>query len=317
MVKPIQATKRYMNRARRTNREALKREGTRLLETGRDTFSIIIGNNLSKIGVALLIGFLFIGLFAPFIAPHEPYERHLNEEGDWDRNAAPSFQHPLGTTDSAHDIFSQLVYGTRVALIAGGLTALFVGGVGTFAGITAGYYGGNLGNGIMRLVDFAYGVPFLPFAIVLVIVLGANLWNIILAISLILWRETARVVRAEVISIRELAVIDAAKASGASDRRIILHHIFPKVLPTAVLYSVFAIGWAILAEAGLSFLGFSDHELISWGAMLQAAYNSQALDQGLWFWIFPPGIGISLLVMSVYLVAQGIEEVVNPELREV
>lgn len=316
-MNPIQATRNTVNRVRMTNPEDVKRDATRLAESSREIFGIIVGNNLAKIGVVLLIGFLFIGLFAPFIAPHEPYERHMNEEGDWDRNAAPSLDHPMGTTDSAYDIFSQLVYGARVALIAGVLTALFVGGVGTFAGIAAGYYGGNLGNGIMRLVDFAYGVPFLPFAIVLVIVLGANLWNIILAISLILWRETARVVRSEVLSIRELAVIDAAKASGASNRRIILHHIFPKVLPTAVLYSVFAIGWAILAEAGLSFLGFSDHELVSWGSMLQAAYNAQALDQGLWYWIFPPGICISLLVMSVYLVAQGIEEVVNPELREV
>ncbi len=307
----------YLARLKRVDSNDVKREARISYEFARGVFDIVNSNRLARIGMVLLAVFLIVGLFAPLLAPHGAYERQIADDGSWDRNAQPSLDNPLGTTASAYDVLSQVILGTRVALIAGILTAFFVGGIGTFAGIVAGYYGGNAGNLIMRLVDLAYGVPFLPFAIVLVIVLGASLWNIIVAISLILWRETARVIRSEVISIRELAVIDAARASGASDARIIVHHIFPKVLPTAVLYSVFAIGWAILAEAGLAFLGFSDHEMISWGAMLQAAYNSQALDQRLWFWIFPPGIAISLLVLSVYLIAQGIEEVVNPQLREV
>lgn len=307
----------YADRVRTLDREVIGEEIKLRTEKARDVFEIIVANDLAKVGLLLLTGFLLIGLFAPWIAPYEPYERQTNDEGNWLRGEEPSLTYPMGTTDNAHDIFSQVVYGTRVALIAGLLTALMVGGLGTFAGIIAGYAGGAVENGIMRTVDLAYGVPFLPFAIVLVIVLGADLMNIILAISLILWRETARVVRSEVITIRELADIEAARASGAGHVRIILYHIFPKVLPTAVLYSVFAIGWAILAEAGLSFLGFSDHELISWGAMLQGAYTGQALEQEMWWWIFPPGICISLLVISVYLISQGIEEVVNPSLREV
>ncbi|WP_171006619.1 ABC transporter permease [Halalkalirubrum salinum] len=307
----------YIKRLRSLDRESLQQDIELRVEKARDVFEIIVANDLAKIGMVLLAIFLIVGLFAPVIAPHEPNERQTNDQGDWLRGEDPSITYPMGTTDNAHDIFSQVVFGTRVALMAGMLTALMVGGLGTFAGIIAGYSGGYTETAIMRIVDLAYGVPFLPFAIVLVIVLGANLWNIVLAISLILWRETARVVRSEVLSIRELADIESAKASGASDTRIILYHIFPKVLPTAVLYSVFAIGWAILAEAGLSFLGFSDHEMVSWGSMLQAAYNGQALDQSMWWWIFPPGICISLLVISVYLISQGIEEVVNPHLREV
>jgi len=307
----------FANRLRALDRDELKEDAKLRLDRSREVFGIIAENDLAKVGMVLLTIFILVGLFAPLIAPYEPNERQTGEEGDWLRGEDPSFEYPMGTTDNAHDIFTQVVYGTRVALIAGLLTAVMVGGIGTFAGIIAGYSGGYIETAIMRVVDLAYGVPFLPFAIVLVIVLGANLWNIILAISLILWRETARVIRSEVLSIRELADIEAAKASGASDARIILYHIFPKVLPTAVLYSVFAIGWAILAEAGLSFLGFSDHEMVSWGSMLQAAYNGQALDQGMWWWIFPPGICISLLVISVYLISQGIEELVNPALREI
>ena len=307
---------RYVNRVRAIDGESLKEDLRLRLARSKEVFGIITANDLAKVGMVILAFFLLVGLFAPMIAPHDPQERQINPDGDWLRGEDPSLTHPMGTTDNAHDIFSQVVYGTQVALIAGGLTALIVGVIGSFAGIIAGYSGGYTETVIMRIVDLAYGVPFIPFAIVLVIVLGANLLNIILAISLILWRETARVIRSEVISIRELADIEAAKASGASDTRIILYHIFPKVLPTAVLYSVFAIGWAILAEAGLSFLGFSDHELVSWGSMLQAAYDGQALDQGMWWWIFPPGVCITLLIMSVYFIAQGIEEVVNPALRE-
>lgn len=282
----------------------------------RATVRVAIRNDLAKIGLVLLVMFVLMALLAPFIAPHEPDARQTTEDGSWITNEGPSLTYPLGTTNSGFPIFSQIVFGSRIAIFVGFLTALFVGGIGTIAGIVAGYYGGWTETIIMRLVDVAYGLPFLPFIIVLVIVLGASVWNIILAISVIAWRETARVIRSEVITIKELPMIDAAKASGASDRRILISHVLPKVLPTTVLYSVFAIGWAILTEAGLSFLGFGETGVISWGRMLQTAYSNQALLQGQWYWIFPPGLCIMLLVMSMYFISQGIEEVVNPALRE-
>jgi peptide/nickel transport system permease protein len=257
-----------------------------------------------------------MALFGPMVAPYNPEAHQTNPDGSWYKNQGPTLEHPMGTNTQGQDLFSRLLYGARIALIAGLATAFIVGVLGTIAGITAGYYGGQVENLIMRLVDLAYGVPFLPFAIVLIIVLEPSIWNIIIAISALLWRETARVVRSEVITITDLEMIDAARAAGASDNRILLHHILPKVLPTTVLYSVFAIGWAILTEAGLSFLGLGDPNSISWGRMLQAAYVSQALDRGLWFWIIPPGLCIAGLVASVYFISQGVEEVVNPKLRE-
>lgn len=286
------------------------------LERYVEVFAQIFRNDLAKIGGVILLIFVLMAFFGPFVAPYEPTERQFSEDGGWASNEAPSSAHPLGTTNSAHDILSQLLYGARVALFAGFLTAILVGGVGTFAGILAGYYRGLTESVIMRIVDLAYGVPFLPFAIVLVIVLQPSIVNVVIAISLLLWRETARIVRSEVLTIRELPMIEAARASGANDVRIILYHIFPKVLPTTVLYSVFAVGWAILTEAGLSFLGLSDPNLISWGRMLQEAYVSQALQLGAWYWILPPGLCIMLLVLSIYLISQGIEELVNPKLRQ-
>lgn len=282
----------------------------------KDGLAIVFANPLAKIGIVLLIFFLLMALFGPSVAPHDPHERQYTDDGGWAENQGPSLDHPLGTNSEAQDIFSRLLYGSRIAFMTGLTTAFIVGFLGTLAGITAGYYGGMIETFIMRLVDLAYGIPFLPFAIVLIIVLDPSIMNIILAISLLLWRETARVIRSEVITIKEQTMIDAATATGASDSRIILFHILPKVLPTTVLYSVFAIGWAILAEAGLSFLGLGDPESLSWGQMLQYAYVSQALNRQMWWWIVAPGICIMGVVISAYMIAQGIEELTNPKLRE-
>jgi peptide/nickel transport system permease protein len=279
-------------------------------------FQQVFENPLAKIGAVMLLVFILMALLGPIVAPHDPQAHQTAADGGWFKNQPPSFEYFLGTNTEGQALFSRLLYGARIAFIAGISTAFIVGVLGTIAGITAGYYGGGVENFIMRLVDLAYGVPFLPFAIVLIIVLEPSIWNIIIAISALLWRETARVVRSEVITIKDLEMIDAARAAGASDTRILLHHILPKVLPTTVLYSVFAIGWAILTEAGLSFLGLGDPNSISWGIMLQNAYVSQALTRGMWWWIIPPGLCIMGLVASVYLISQGVEEVVNPKLRD-
>ena len=290
--------------------------GERRREEFRAAAGQVFENPLAKVGAVLLAVFLLMALFGPMAAPYSPDAHQTNPDGSWYKNQGPSADHPLGTNSQGQDLFSRLLHGARIAFVTGLATALIVGVFGTIAGITAGYYGGHVETLIMRLVDLAYGVPFLPFAIVLIIVLDPSIWNIIIAISAILWRETARVVRSEVITIKDLEMIDAARSAGASDNRILLHHILPKVLPTTVLYSVFAIGWAILTEAGLSFLGLGDPETISWGRMLQAAYVSQALDRELWWWIIPPGLCIAGLVASVYFISQGVEEVVNPKLRD-
>lgn len=293
-----------------------RRLGSRQREEILEAFNQVFQNPLAKVGAVILVFFLLMAVLGPMVAPYDPSAHQTNSDGSWYKNQQPTLEHPLGTNSEGQDLFSRLLYGSRIAFIAGIATALIVGVLGTIAGITAGYYGGRVENVIMRLVDLAYGVPFLPFAIVLIIVLEPSIWNIIIAISVLLWRETARVVRSEVITIKDLEMIDAARAAGASDNRILLHHILPKVLPTTVLYSVFAIGWAILTEAGLSFLGLGDPDSISWGRMLQNAYISQALDRELWWWIIPPGLCIAGLVASVYFISQGVEEVVNPKLRD-
>jgi peptide/nickel transport system permease protein len=235
--------------------------------------------------------------------------------GTWLTYEVPSARFWLGTTDMGRDILTQIVYGSRTAFMVGLLAAVIVMVVGTVVGLVAGYFGKRVDQAIMRVVDVVYGIPFLPFAMVLVTVLGGSQWNVIIAISALLWRETCRVVRSQVLTLKERPFVEVARSSGAGHLRLIFVHLAPNVYPLSLLYGVFAVGWAILTEAGLSFLGFGDAHSMSWGKMLHDAYSAQALSQGAWWWIIPPGVAIVLMVMSTYFIAQGFEQVVNPKLR--
>ena len=270
-------------------------------------------------GAMNLIFFVLIAVFAPLIAPHGPKERLY--QGDTQQMAKwmdPSFMGGkglLGTTAQGYDIFSQLIYGARPALIVGFLAAVLTVGVGTVIGLVAGYYGGYTDDLLMRLVDFAYGIPLLPTVIVLVSLLGASKWNVILAILVIQWRTSARVIRSQVLSLRERPYVKFARIAGASDWRIISRHIAPNIIPLSFLYAAFAVSWAIITEAGVSFLGLGNPNEVSWGTMLMSSRTYSAMSFGAWWWIVPPGLCISLIVISCYLIGQGYEEIVNPELQ--
>jgi peptide/nickel transport system permease protein len=158
-----------------------------------------------------------------------------------------------------------VIIGSRVALIVGFIAAIFLSFIGTNVGLIAGYYGGRLDSFLMRMTDIAFGIPFLPFAVVLIALTRPSIWNIILTISCLMWRTTARVIRSQVLSLKERPFIQAAKVSGGSDLRIMYVHILPNVLPMSFLYVALGIAWATLTEASLSFLGFGDPRMISWG----------------------------------------------------
>lgn len=271
-------------------------------------------DRLALVGSLIFAFFLLVALFAPWIAPYGPIEV-IQEDGIWLANETPSARFLLGTTNLGRDIFSQLVYGTRTALLVGFSAAVAVAVTGTVVGLMAGYYGGWLETGLMRLADVAFGIPFLPFIIVLVAFLEPSIWNIVVAMGLLLWRDTGRVIRSQVLIVREKAFVSAARISGASNWRIIFLYIAPSILPLSFLYGSLAIGWAILTEASVSFLGFGDPQAISWGFMLQDAFVSQAMSRGAWYWILPPGICIMLSVMAGFFIGRGFEEVLFPRLR--
>ncbi|GKZ15498.1 ABC transporter permease [Haladaptatus sp. T7] len=288
-------------------------------ETITEQFSMLTEDPLVVAAMAILAFFGVVAVFAPFIAPYGPKER-LMVNALFAKWIKPSFLggeggYILGTTAQGYDIFSQLVYGARPAIMVGLVAAVMTVGLGTLVGLVSGYYGGYVDDVLMRLVDFVYGLPLLPTVIVLVTVLGPGLENIILAFVLLQWRTSARVIRALVLSLRERSFVKAAKISGASNWRIISRHIAPNVLPMAFLYGAFAIAWAILTEAGVSFLGLGDPNSVSWGMMLQSARVYSAMTEGTWWWFVPPGVCIALVVISGFLIGRGYEEIVNPELQ--
>jgi len=267
-------------------------------------------------GAIIYLFFILVAIFGPLFAPYDPFVM-VKENGQLMFNQVPSIKHLLGTTNMGRDIFSQLIYGSRPALIVGFTAAFFVMIIGTLVGLFAGYFRGRLGNVLMRLTDVAFGIPFIPFVIVLVAFLGPSIWNIVLSMALLLWRDTARVIRSQVLSVRERSFVEAARVSGASDLRIILVYITPNILPLSFLYGSLAMGWAILTEAAVSFLGFGDPKAISWGYMLHDAYVSQALSRGSFGWFVPPGICIMLMVMAGFYIGRGSEEILFPRLRKI
>ena len=290
------------------------RKDSALTQLVRMGVEVMQRDKLALAGVIIYIFFILVAIFAPLIAPYNPNEV-IQEDGIWLANEKPSSEFWLGTTNLGRDIFSQLVYGTRPALLVGFSAAIAVAVIGTVVGLLAGYHGGWLETGLMRLADIAFGIPFLPFIIVLVAFLEPSIWTVVLAMALLLWRDTSRVIRSQVLITKEHAFVSAAKVSGASTARIIFMYIAPGILPLSFLYGSLAIGWAILTESSVSFLGFGDPEVISWGYMLQDAFNSQALSRGAYYWIIPPGVCIMLTVMAGFFIGRGIEEVLFPHLR--
>lgn len=275
---------------------------------------VLSHDRFAAAGIAIYLLFIAVAVLAPWIAPYDPQQTIV--QGDTlMAGRPPGGDFLLGTTNVGRDIFSQLVFGARPALTVGFAAAFAVTLLGTVVGIVAGYSGGSIDAVLMRLADIAFGIPFLPLVIVLVAFLGPSLWNIVLTMALLLWKDTARVVRAQVLALRERGFVDAARVLGASPVRIMLEHIAPNVLPIALLYGSLAVGWAILTEASVSFLGFGDSTRISWGFMLQDAYISQALSSGAFNWFVPPGICIMLVVMAGYFISRGYEELLFPRLR--
>jgi peptide/nickel transport system permease protein len=266
-------------------------------------------------GLAVYLVFTITAIFADQIAPFDPTEILYTPEYDLAADLRPGEDgYILGTTSLGRDIFSQIVYGTRSALLIGVTAAFMVALIGSIVGLVAGYFGGWVDAILMRLADIAFGIPFLPFVIVLAAFLEPSIWNVVLAMALVLWRDTGRVIRSQVLTLRSRGYVDAARVSGSSDFKIILRHIAPNILPLSFLYGSIAIGWAILTEASISFLGFGDPQSISWGYMLQDAFASQALAKQAYYWFVPPGICIILVVSAGFFITRGYENILFPKL---
>jgi peptide/nickel transport system permease protein len=241
------------------------------------------------IGLVVLIVFVFAILTAPIISPHDPDAKIFVPF------SPPNAVNILGTNDIGVDVFSELLHGGRISLMVGVIAAGFILIAGSTFGLISGYFGGITDEIMMRITDVIIILPRLPLMIVLAAYIGPGVWTIIFAYSVVGWPSLARQIRSQVLSVKESLFIEAARASGANSYQIITSHVLPNILGIIVANGVMEIMFAILTEAGLSFLGLGDATQKSWGVMLYFAQIQGAFLRGAWWWILPPGIAIAVI----------------------
>jgi len=257
------------------------------------------------VGAALVAGTMLVALAAPWIAPGDPAAQLLER-----RLESPSRDHPLGLDELGRDIYTRLVYGARVSVGVGLAVVLLSGLFGTLVGAVAGYVGGRVDALLMRLTDVFLAFPGILLAIALVAVLGPALRHVVFALVAIGWVSYARLVRGQVLQIRELEFVTAARATGVTDVRILWRHVLPNFLPTLLVQASLGMAGAILAEASLSFLGLGiQPPTPSWGAMINAG-RGHLLDAP--HLALFPGLAILLAVMALNFLGDGLVDLLDP-----
>jgi peptide/nickel transport system permease protein len=268
-----------------------------------------------RIGVIVLAVFVLIAVLAPLLASRSGLDPATARANDVPLLAKPSEYGPMGTDYLRRSVWAQFVWGSRISLAVGLAATVLTIAIGSFVGILAGFVGGWLDSVLMRITEWFLVVPFLPLAIVLASVLGRSVWNIIFVIGVTSWPSTARLVRAQVLTVKERLFVDRARSLGASRRQVVTRHILPNVRGLILANATLAVPISILTETTLAFLGLGDPERASWGKMLNDTYENSALTTNAWWWFVPPGLAILLVVLAFTLIGQTLEQIADPRLK--
>ncbi len=261
------------------------------------------------VGIAILVLFVLLALLAPVL---EPYDPHAKSGPVY---APPSSAHWLGTDDGGVDMVSLLLQGARVSLAVGFCAAVVAMLIGGTIGVVAGFFGGRTDTALMRFTDYVIVIPDVPLMIVVAALFGRSLTNIILIIGAIYWTFTARVIRAQVKTLRERTYVKRARSIGAGNVRLIGRHVLPQVAPLLIANTVLLIAFAIFAETFITFLGLGDPSLISWGRLIENSFKGNAVLNNAWWAIVPPGVCVAIVVLACTMVGQSLEDALNPRLR--
>lgn len=283
--------------------------GSKLFAILRSVWYAITSNRKVAIGSGIIAFFVLVALLGPFFIRQDPLAYTLN------LNAPPSSAHWLGTNQGGQDVFAQLIIGTRSSLFWAFLTGILVVLISITVGLVGGYMGGAVDDFLSLLTNVFLVIPGLPLAIVAVQYFSRTTLTIAIVVALTNWPWGARVLRAQTLSMRSREFVTAARSSGEKTWRIIFTEIFPNEISIVAANFVTTTIQVLLAVAGLEFLGFGDTTTISWGIMLNQAYNGGALLTGTWWWFAPPGLCIALLGSGLALLNFGIDEVADPRLR--
>jgi peptide/nickel transport system permease protein len=272
--------------------------------------SAVLQSGRGRFSLAIIALFVFLAIFGSALAPQDPYASST------DVLEPPSSAHLLGTTEQGSDVFSQLLVGARVSIVVGFSAALISAVLGAAVGLIGGFYGGWTDKIFDSFENWFLVIPQLPLMIVLARLLDPSLGVLIFVIGITSWAGTGRIVRSQVLTLKERAFVERARALGATNWHIIRRHILPNALPLIFANTVLIVAVAILAEAGLSFLGLGDPTRISWGSMLENGFDAAAPSAGAWWYIVPPGLCITVLVFAIGLLGYVWEQHINPRLQE-
>lgn len=265
-------------------------------------------------GLAILIFVVLVALFAPVISDKNTMVPTCTCTGA--PFQPPSSQFWFGTDNLGRSVYTMTVWGARISLTVGLAATAISMIIGALLGIVAGYYGGWLEKLLMGVTDWFLVLPWLALAIVLAAVLGRSLAIIIFVIGITSWPGTARIVRAQTLSVKTRPYVERSRALGASNWHLITRHILPNVGPLIFANTILTVAIAILSEATLSFLGLGDPLSVSWGTMLEFANNAGAATTGIWWWLLPPGLAIVTVVLAFTMCGFALDEILNPKLRE-
>ncbi len=265
-------------------------------------------NRLALAGLVILVPMFFFAVLAPLVSPYDPVEPDLKNV-----LASPSFAHPFGTDMLGRDVMSRVIYGSRISLLVGFVSVGLATIIGMILGAVSGYYGGLMDEIIMRFVDLMMCFPTFFLILAVIAFLEPSIWNIMIVIGLTNWMGIARLVRAEILSIKSKEYVLAARAQGLSRRKIIFSHILPNALAPVYVVATLGIGGAILTESALSFLGIGvQPPTASWGNILAQAKDNIEIA---WWLSLYPGLAIFLTVMGYNLLGEGLSDILDPRRR--
>ena len=261
------------------------------------------------VGFAILIVFALLAITAPLFFPREMLDVTLATGQPFE---PPSLEYPLGTDDSGRSVLALVVWGARISLTVGLAATVLSMFIGTTIGISSGHYRGWVGGALDRVTDWFLVIPYLPLAIVLATVLGRSMFVIIIVIGVTSWPGTARLIRAQTLSVEGRPYLERSKALGAGNVHQMTRHVLPNVMPLVLANTTLAVSISILSETTLSFLGLGDPTSVSWGSILEQAFSSGAISQGAWWYLGSPGVCVVLVVLSFNLIGRAVEDILDP-----
>ncbi len=271
-------------------------------------------NRQGMVGLVVLALFLLIAVLGPVVVPASALDPSAAEGVPL---SAPSVGYPLGTDNFGRSVLALLVSGARISLLVGFAATIGAMLIGATVGVASGYFGGTRIDTVLNaLTNWFLVVPWLVLAIALATILGASLLNVIVVIAVTSWASTARLVRAQALTVRERTYVERARALGAGHAHVIVTHVLPNVFPVLFANTVLTVALSILSETTLSILGLGDTTAVSWGRIIEQAFSAGALTAGYWWWLIPPGLAIVAVTLSFTMCGYALDEVLNPKLRE-